>query len=250
MVERASLVVRRAPRGVLVRGDRVRWRGSRWAVAGMDEVTVHLVPDGGGLAPLLVLLAVLAYGSDFAVLDGTGQPLVQAELPDFAALEGVCAHAAQAAQQWWRAVIEVDTGLPPDAAPGARPRPMSDPDTTTLIERYQAKAAELHAVLGWSVSWQTVQAKRLAYRKSRKVASLVDRHSTKERRLYGLPRGAHRCRPGRPVAATGSGRQANLAGACRDRAGLPVDSWLRERPRTWTGVGVSFDELTTCFRCL
>ncbi|MFF7581270.1 hypothetical protein ACFZBE_41160 [Streptomyces sp. NPDC008061] len=139
----------------------------------MDGATVHLVPDGGDQAPLSVLLAMLASGSDFAVLDGAGQPFIQAELPNFAALESICAHAAQAAQQWWWwwwAIIEVDTGLPPDAAPGVRPRPMYDPDTTTLIERYQAKAAELHAVLGWSVSWQTVQAKRLAYRKSRTVA--------------------------------------------------------------------------------
>ncbi|MFF5985392.1 integrase [Streptomyces olindensis] len=185
-VERVSLVVRRAPRGVLVRGDRVRWRGSRYTVAGLDGVSVLLAPDGGDQTPVSVLLAMLAAAADFAVLDETGQPVTQAELPDFAALEGIPEHAAQAAQQWWRAVIEVDTGLPPDAAPGARPRPMYDPATTTLIERYQAKAAELHAVLGWSVSWQTVQAKRLKYRKKRTVASLVDRRSTRGQRLYGL----------------------------------------------------------------
>ncbi|WP_421107047.1 hypothetical protein [Streptomyces sp. NEAU-S77] len=185
-VERASLVVRRAPRGVLIRGDRVRWRGGQYTVAGLDGMRVHLVPDGGGQAPVSVLLAVLAAAADFAVLDEAGQPVVQAELPDFAALEGIPAHAAQAAQQWWRAIVEVETGLPPGAAPGARPRPMYDPDATTFIERYQAKAAELHAVLGWSVSWQTVQAKRLAYCKKRTVASLVDRRSTKGRRLYGL----------------------------------------------------------------
>ncbi|MGC0344392.1 transposase InsO family protein [Streptomyces sp. SLBN-8D4] len=185
VVERASLVVRRAPRGVLVRGDRVRWRGSVYAVAGLDGVTVHLAPVGGDQAPVSVVLAVLAAAVDFAILDGAGQPLAQAELPDFAALEGVSAAAAEAAQAWWRAVIEVDTGLPPDAPAGARPRPQYDPATMTFIERYQAKAAELHAVLGWSVSWQTVQAKRLAYRKKRTVAALVDGRSTKKRRLYG-----------------------------------------------------------------
>ncbi|MFI8834912.1 hypothetical protein ACIGPN_28365 [Streptomyces afghaniensis] len=185
-VERASLVVRRAPRGVLVRGDRVRCRGSVYAVAGLDGVRVHLAPEGGDQAPVSVPLAVLASAADFAVLDGAGQPLAQAELPDFAALEGIPAAAAEAAQAWWRAVVEVDTGLPPDAPAGARPRPMYDPATTTFIERYQAKAAELHAVLGWSVSWQTVQAKRLAYRKKRTVAALVDGRSTKKQRLYGL----------------------------------------------------------------
>lgn|GEM_PF-657100 len=186
VVERASLVVRRAPRGVLVRGDRVRCRGSVYAVAGLDGVTVHLAPVGGDQSPVSVPLAVLAAAVDFAVLDEAGQPVAQAELPDFAALEGVPASAAEAAQAWWRAVVEVDTGLPPDAPAGTRPRPMYDPATTTFIERYQAKAAELHAVLGWSVSWQTVQAKRLAYRKKRTVAALVDGRSTKQRRLYGL----------------------------------------------------------------
>ncbi|MEU0195852.1 integrase [Streptomyces afghaniensis] len=185
-VERASLVVRRAPRGVLVRGDRVRWHKRVYAVAGMDGMTVQLVPDSGEQDPVSVLLSVLAAAPDFAVLDEVGQPVVQAELPDFAALEGVPEHAAQAAQQWWRAVVEVETGLPPGAPPGARPRPMYDPATTTFIDRYQAKAAELHAVLGWSVAWQTVQAKRLAYRKKRVVTALVDGRSTKKRRLYGL----------------------------------------------------------------
>ncbi|MER7179507.1 integrase [Streptomyces hyaluromycini] len=185
VVERASLVVRRAPRGVLVRGDRVSWDGGLHTVAALDGTTVCLVPDGGDRAPVSVLLAILAAAADFAVLDEAGQPVEQAELPDFAALEGVPVPAAKAAQHWWRAVIEVDSGLPPGAAPGTRPRPMYDPDTTTFIDRYQAKAAELHAVLGWSVSWQTVQAKRLAYCKKRSVASLVDRRSTKKRRLYG-----------------------------------------------------------------
>lgn len=185
-VERATLVVRRAPRGILVRRDRVRCRGSVYVVAGLDGVRVHLAPEGGDHSPVSIPLAVLAAAADFAVLDGAGDPVTQAELPDFAALEGIPAAAAEAAQAWWRAVIEVDTGLPPDAPAGARPRPMYDPATTTFIERYQAKAAELHAVLGWSVSWQTVQAKRLAYCKRRTVAALVDGRSTKKQRLYGL----------------------------------------------------------------
>lgn len=185
VVERALLTVRRAPRGVLVRGDTVRWHGSRFAVAGLDGMTVHLVPDGGDQAPVSVVLSVLAAAADFAVLDAAGQPLVHGELPDFAALEGIPGHAAAAAQQWWRAVIEVDCGLPPDSPPGALPRPMYDLATTTFVERYKAKAAELQAVLGWSVSWQTVQAKRLKYHKKRTVAVLVDLRSAKARRLYG-----------------------------------------------------------------
>jgi transposase InsO family protein len=185
-VERASLVVRRAPRGVLVRGDRVCWHGGRYAVAGLDGVTVYLAADGADQTPVAVPLPVLAAAADFAVLDEAGHPVVQAELPDFAEMEGIPLHAAEAARRWELAVIEVDTGLPPGAPPGSRPRPAFDPQTTTLIERYQAKAAEMSAVLGMSVSWQTVQAKRLKYRKKRTVVALVDRRSTKRRRLYGV----------------------------------------------------------------
>jgi hypothetical protein len=185
VVERASLVVRRAPRGVLVRGDRVRWDGGQHTVAALDGTTVCLVSDAGDRTPVSVLLTMLAAAADFAVLDEAGHPVAQAELPDFAALEGVPVHAAEDAQHWWRAVVEVDSGLPPGAAPGTLPRPMYDPLTTTFIDRYQAKAAELHAVLGWSVSWQTVQAKRLAYCRKRTVASLVDGRSAKKRRMYG-----------------------------------------------------------------
>ncbi|MGW2402605.1 integrase [Kitasatospora sp. NPDC001664] len=182
----AVLVARSAPRGVLVRGDRVRWRGSRYSVAGLDGVVVHLACEDETRAPVTVLLAVLASAADFAVLDGAGHPLAQEELPDFALLEGVAVKAAERARMWERAVIEVDTGLLPGAPPGSRPRPEYDPQSTTLIERYQAKAAELNAVLGMSVSWQTVQAKRLKYRRRRTVVALVDGRSTKARRESGL----------------------------------------------------------------
>lgn len=185
VAERASLKVRSAPRGALARGDEVRWRGGRYLVAGLDGMMVLLEPVGDGGVPAAVLLSVLAAADDFAVLDAAGHPLIQSEMPDFTKLEGIPAGAAEAARQWQRAVIEVDTGLPPGAPPGARPRPAFDPASTTLIQRYQAKAAEMSAVLGRRVSWQTVQAKRLAYCRRRSVVDLVDGRSTKRQRLYG-----------------------------------------------------------------
>lgn len=185
---RASVQVRTAPRGALMRGDRVRWRGGLYVVADLDGTRVYLTaPSGGEAAPVVaVLLSMLAAAEDFAVLDTGGHALAQTELPDFAMMEGIPAHAAQAARWWERAVVEVDTGLPPGAPPGLAPRPAYDPAATTLIERYQAKAAELNALLGWSVSWQTVQAKRLKYCKQRTVLALVDGRSTKARRQFGL----------------------------------------------------------------
>lgn len=183
---RALLVVRHAPRGVLVRGDQVRWRGGRYTVAGLDGMTVHLAPEPVADGDLVsVLLPVLASAVDFAVLDAAGRPVVQAQLPDFAMLEGIPEKAAQEARRWERAVIEVDTGLPPGAPPGTRPRAAFDPATTTLIQRYQAKADELSAVLGVSVAWQTVQAKRLKYRKQPIVLALVDGRSTKAKQVFG-----------------------------------------------------------------
>ncbi|MGY5135674.1 hypothetical protein ACWGJW_25335, partial [Streptomyces nigrescens] len=183
--DRASLQVRGAPRGVLARGDEVRWRGGRYLVAGLDGMMVLLDPLESGGVPAAVLLSVLAAADDFAVLDAAGHPLIQSEMPDFAELEGIPVAAAEAARQWQRAVVEVDTGLPLGAPSGARPRPAFDPASTTFIERYQAKAAEMNAVLGRRVSWQTVQAKRLAYCRRRSVVDLVDGRSTKRRRLYG-----------------------------------------------------------------
>ncbi|MFE2540988.1 integrase [Actinacidiphila glaucinigra] len=184
---RAELTVRTAPRGVLVRGDQVRWRGAEYVVAGVDGVRVFLEPSSAsGATPVVVLLSLLTAALDFAVLDSRGRPLLQAELPDFAMMEGIPAHAAEAARRWERAIIEVETGLLPGAPPGTRPRPAYDPQSTTLIERYQAKAAEFNALLGWSVSWQTVQAKRLKYCKERTALALVDGRSTRARRQHGL----------------------------------------------------------------
>jgi transposase InsO family protein len=183
---RSSLTVRTAPRGVLVRGDQVRWRGGRYTVTGLDGVVVYLAEDADAEeASWTLLLSALAGAADFALLDRAGLPVAQEDLPNFALLEGIPQAAAERALTWERAVVEVDTGLPPGAPQGARPRPAYDPASTTLIERYQAKAAELNSVLEWSVSWQTVQAKRLKYRRQRTVLALVDKRSSKAVRLCG-----------------------------------------------------------------
>ncbi|WFB83822.1 MULTISPECIES: transposase [Streptomyces] len=183
---RVPHVRRCAPRGVLVPGDRVRWRGGVYAIAALEGSLVHLAADADGCeGGVAVLLSVLAAARDFAVLDASGHALEQAELPDFALLEGISESASEEALAWHRAVVEVDTGLAPGAARGAVPRPAFDPAMTTLIERYQAKASEMRAVLGMKVSWQTVQAKRLRYRRHRSVVALVDGRRVKAVRAHG-----------------------------------------------------------------
>jgi len=64
------------------------------------------------------------------------------------ALDGLPEAAAAEALWWERHVVEVLRGLPPDAPPGAVPRPEYDPGLVSLTRREQAKAAELAALDG------------------------------------------------------------------------------------------------------
>jgi putative transposase len=61
----------------------------------------------------------------------------------FGLLDGLPEEVLAAARDWERHVVEVETGLAPDAEPGAEPRPGYDPQAWTLAQRTQAKAAEL-----------------------------------------------------------------------------------------------------------
>ena len=65
--------------------------------------------------------------------------------------------ALEQAREWERHIVEVETGLPPGALPGATPRAGFDPAGTTIAERDQAKAAEL------GVSLRTVKTRRARY---------------------------------------------------------------------------------------
>jgi hypothetical protein len=178
-------VTRHARRGVLAPGDSVQWHGGRYTVTALSGVTVHLAPQADSPQPAAaVLLAALAAAEDFAVLDGAGRPIQHTVMPDWALLEGISEEAAREARIWERHVIEVDTGLLPGVPEGSPPREGYDPRCTTLIQRYQAKAAELSAVLGWKVSWQTVQTKRLKY-KAEGAWGLVDKRRTRRTTLYG-----------------------------------------------------------------
>src|SRR5207244_128025 len=85
-----------------------------------------------------VLLSHLLADADFELLDGDPAPRV----PPVALLEGLPEEVARKAREWERHVVEVETGVPPDAPKGARPRPEYDPLHHTLAERVQAKAAE------------------------------------------------------------------------------------------------------------
>ncbi|MER6268152.1 AAA family ATPase [Streptomyces sp900105755] len=76
--------------------------------------------------------------------------------------------------RWWQAhIVEVVTGLPPDARPGAQPRPDFDPDRHSLAAREAAKARELAESGVGEASARTVRRKRQRYQ-ALGLAGLVD----------------------------------------------------------------------------
>ena len=160
------------PRGVLRVGDRVRFEERVFTVAGLEGTMVRLLDDRGGA--LLVLFSYLLASGGFELLgyggDGAG-------LPPFGLLDTVPEAALRKAQWMERHLIEVETGLLPDAARGARPRPEYDPDWRTITERLAAKAAELTAS-GYPVSERTLSRLRGSWR-DQGVWGLVDRRVTR-----------------------------------------------------------------------
>ncbi|MFJ6385443.1 hypothetical protein ACIQI7_36250 [Kitasatospora sp. NPDC092039] len=70
-------------------------------------------------------------------------------------------------------MVEVETGLPPEAPPGTQPCPEFDPQNQSVVQRTEAKAAEL------GVSTRTVQTKRSKYT-SQGLWGLVDQRAVQE----------------------------------------------------------------------
>jgi transposase InsO family protein len=174
-----------APHGILAPGDQVRWMGNHYTVSALSGTTVHLAPAKGWAAPpCAVLIQFLAAAADFAVLDESGRPLSADPLPNWSMLEGVNPDCAREARMWRRHVIEVDTGLLPEVPEDSTPREGYDPARFTLVQRYERKAAELQAVLGWKVSWKTVQRKRLAFKRD-DIWGLVDKRRTRKITVHG-----------------------------------------------------------------
>ena len=120
-------------------GDRVRFSGAAWTVIGLAGPLVRLAGPGG--TPTEVTLAELTADPDFERADVRDHGPV----PPVSPLDGLPEAAAAEALWWERHIVEVLRGLPPDAQPGAVPRPEYDPELVSLTRREQAKAAELTA---------------------------------------------------------------------------------------------------------
>src|SRR4029077_14586867 len=77
-----------------------------------------------------------------------------------------------ASRATWPGTALAETGLSPDAPPGARPHEGYDPAMTSLAERQRAKAAEL------GVSVRTIEGKRARYA-AQGLWGLVDQRVTR-----------------------------------------------------------------------
>lgn len=122
---------------VLCHGDWVTFDGDEHQVVGLAGTSVRLRCQTG--AESVVLASYLMASPDFQVTGG--QPLPQLE--PVGLLDTLPPEARDAAMEWRRHVVEVETGLPPDAEPGAMPRPGFHPAVCSVMERAQAKADEL-----------------------------------------------------------------------------------------------------------
>ena len=147
--------------GVLRVGDRVLFGGGEHQVVGLAGNAVRLLAVSGQAA--VVALPFLLAAPDFAIVGtGTAAAGLAPRLAPQGLLDGLPEHVARAARDWERHLIEVLTGVPPDAPDGAAPRPEYDL-ARPLAERERAKAAELTAA-GVKASARTVRRMRYRYR--------------------------------------------------------------------------------------
>jgi len=151
---------------VLRPGDWVFFDSGEHQVVGIAGTSVRLRSAAG--EEQVVLGAYLMASAGFSVDSSAPAPQIE----PFGLLDGLPEPVLAAARQWERHVVEVQTGLLPDAPPGAVPRPGFDPAATTVAQRDQAKAVEL------GVGVRTVQQRRARYARQG-LWGLVDQRATR-----------------------------------------------------------------------
>jgi hypothetical protein len=104
--------------GILRVGARVRFDGAAQTVVGLSGTLVRLAGQDGQAS--VVQLAHLLASEGFEIIGGADRmrPPLSA-----AALGGVPEEAAEDALRWERHIIEILTGIPPDAPRRRRPGP-------------------------------------------------------------------------------------------------------------------------------
>lgn len=152
---------------ILKVGDRVMFDDTEHTVVALNGTWIRLVATDG--TSTAVLLTHLMAAPGFALVNAAepSRPSLSS-----ASLDDLPVEVAKQAREWERHIIEVETGLPPEAVAGTPPRPEFDPEQHTLKERDAAKAAELTAA-GTPTSVRTVQRMRHRYREDG-LRGLVD----------------------------------------------------------------------------
>jgi hypothetical protein len=158
-------------------GDRVRFSGTVRTVIGLSGTVVRLADPGGTLTE--VTLAELVNAGDF---ERVGVPPA-ASLPSASPLDGLPEEVVAEALWWERHIVEVLRGIPPDAPPGAFPKPEYDPRLVSLTRREQAKAAEL-AAAGRPVTASAVKQRRRRYQAGG-LAAMADHRAARRMPPYG-----------------------------------------------------------------
>ncbi|WP_349675497.1 Mu transposase C-terminal domain-containing protein [Pseudonocardia sp. EC080625-04] len=145
----------RAGLPILASGEEIRLEGRSYRVAALDGASVRLV-DVTGTATVMLVGSLMADPSFELVTRQRPRPAEHATLellPD----------EVRASALWWeRHVVEVVTGVPPDAAPGTVPCPDYDPARHSLRQRELAKHAAL-AAAGHQVGLSTLKRLRRRY---------------------------------------------------------------------------------------
>jgi hypothetical protein len=159
-------------------GNRVRLDGVIQTVVGLSGTVVRLAREDGEAS--VIQLAHLLASPGFGILDREERPR---QALYAAAMRGVPEAAVEDALRWERHIVEVLTGVRPDAPERAKARPSYDPARRSLPEREEAKAAEL-AAAGQAVTARTVKRKRLQY-EARGLAGLVDWRADRARQARG-----------------------------------------------------------------
>jgi hypothetical protein len=164
--------------GVVRIGDRVVFAGQSHAVVALSGTMIRLLADSGQTT--VVALGYLLAAEDFELIGTIPAP---PKVDPVGLLEVMPDHVVAAAREWERHVVEVETGLPTDATPNARPRPEYDPRTQGVRAREKAKAAELTAA-GRKIGVRTVQRMRARYR-DQGLWGLVDSRFTRTSTPHG-----------------------------------------------------------------
>ncbi|MFE5703712.1 Mu transposase C-terminal domain-containing protein [Rhodococcus koreensis] len=164
--------------GVVRIGDRVVFDGQSHTVVALSGTMIRLLADSGQTT--VVALGYLLAAEDFELIGTVPAP---PKVDPVGLLEVMPDHVVAAAREWERHVVEVETGLPPDATPNARPRPEYDPRTQGVRAREKAKAAELTAA-GRKIGVRTVQRMRARYR-DQGLWGLVDSRYTRTSTPHG-----------------------------------------------------------------